>query len=263
MKISVITVNYNHGNLLEATIKSVVEQSYSDIEFIVIDGGSTDESVSIIKRYSENIAYWVSEPDKGIYHAMNKGIGKATGDYCIFLNSGDSFYEDNMVANAIPYLNTDIICGNVMLAFSSSLELRKAPLKLDTLFFMQRRSICHQALFIKTELLKQRPYDETLKIVGDWEQLLYEIIVNHKTYKTIDVIICRYSMDGVSSNAAKSDAEKRMVLEKYRSSGALPPNQLQELVNQLKIGTRKYRFALAAVNLIVNSSGLFRKLFKR
>ena len=88
MKYSIITINYNNRDGLEMTINSVLGQSYQDLEYIIIDGGSTDGSVEVIKKYESRIDYWVSEPDKGVYNAMNKGIGKASGDYLNFMNSG-------------------------------------------------------------------------------------------------------------------------------------------------------------------------------
>ncbi|ROT05017.1 glycosyltransferase, partial [Muribaculaceae bacterium Isolate-104 (HZI)] len=100
LKISVVTVCYNAADSIEQTMLSVLNQSYPYIEYIVIDGGSTDGTVDIIKKYADRLAYWVSEPDKGIYDAMNKGIAAATGSYINFMNSGDSFY-DNRVVEAI------------------------------------------------------------------------------------------------------------------------------------------------------------------
>ena len=262
MRISVITINYNHGNLLEATIQSVVEQSFPDCEYIVIDGGSTDNSVAIIKKYADSIAYWVSEKDNGIYHAMNKGISQVTGDYCLFLNSGDAFYASDTLQKASRFLDADFVCGNAMLVYPSARRLWEAPATVDPMFFIQRLSLCHQSLFIKTELLKQRSYDESLKITADWEQVFYEILVNHRTYKKMDVIVCTYVCDGISSNDATSDTEKRMILDKYRSSGYIPQDELLELVSKLRIGTRKYRLTLAVVRMIIKSSGLLRNRFK-
>ena len=97
MKYSIITVNYNNRDGLRATIESVVNQTYRDYEFIVIDGGSTDGSTDVLKEFDDKITYWVSEPDKGIYNGMNKGIAKATGDYLNFMNSGDCFYNEKVL----------------------------------------------------------------------------------------------------------------------------------------------------------------------
>ena len=112
MKLSIITVNYNDAEGLERTIKSVMSQSFKDFEFIIIDGGSTDASVDVIKKYENNIDYWVSETDGGIYQGMNKGLRQAQGEYVNFMNGGDSYYSPD-VLNEIFALNSnaDIITG--------------------------------------------------------------------------------------------------------------------------------------------------------
>ena len=115
MKLSIITINYNHKEGLLKTIKSVVNQTYHDIEYIVIDGGSTDGSVDVVKQYEDSISYWVSEPDCGIYNAMNKGVAKATGEYCLFLNSGDSLHGTDSILEFVSKLSgEDLLMGRVM-----------------------------------------------------------------------------------------------------------------------------------------------------
>ena len=113
-KISIVTISYNIVSSIEKTILSVISQTYSNIEYIVIDGGSTDGTVDIIKKYSNKISYWVSERDKGIYDAMNKGIEAATGDWINFMNAGDLFFHNNVISEIIPFLdnNVDIIYGD-------------------------------------------------------------------------------------------------------------------------------------------------------
>ena len=104
MKVSVITISYNAVSVIEDTIQSVLNQSYKDIEYIIIDGGSTDGTVDIIKKYQDKINYWVSEPDNGIYDAMNKGIDKATGEWINFMNAGDYFHSNLTLENFIPLI---------------------------------------------------------------------------------------------------------------------------------------------------------------
>src|ERR1700746_2743427 len=114
-KLSVITINFNDANGLEKTINSVLSQTVPNIEFIIIDGASTDKSVETIERFSDKIAYWISEKDKGIYDAQNKGAAKATGDYLLFMNSGDCFYDENVVKDLYEFLKENtkkIIYGN-------------------------------------------------------------------------------------------------------------------------------------------------------
>lgn len=114
MKLSIITINYDNKEGLLKTILSVVNQINHDYEYIIIDGGSNDGSVDIIKDYADKIDYWVSSKDKGIYNAMNKGIDVAKGEYCIFMNSGDTFYDSNTLKLCIPCLDgTDVLAGDV------------------------------------------------------------------------------------------------------------------------------------------------------
>ena len=148
MKVSVITINYNHSKQLEATIRSVVGNAKmlgnafeEEVEYIVIDGGSTDSSACVIRRYSEYISYWVSEADNGIYNAMNKGISVARGEYCLFLNSGDTFYEKDTLKKVLPCLDTDFVCGNAVLKYAGGMAEWDAPQTVDVLFFMQRFSV--------------------------------------------------------------------------------------------------------------------------
>ena len=128
LKISVVTVCYNAAVSIEQTMLSVLGQSYPDIEYIVIDGGSTDGTVDIIKKYADRLAYWVSEPDKGIYDAMNKGIAAATGSYINFMNSGDSFYDNRVVEAVVPYLSSDmkaVIYGNAAICNGEKYIIKK------------------------------------------------------------------------------------------------------------------------------------------
>ena len=260
MKVSVITINYNHSKQLEATIRSVVGNAKmlgnafeEEVEYIVIDGGSTDSSACVIRRYSEYISYWVSEADNGIYNAMNKGISVARGEYCLFLNSGDTFYEKDTLKKVLPCLDTDFVCGNAVLKYAGGMAEWDAPQTVDVLFFMQRFSVCHQSLFIRTSMLQLRPYNESFQIVADYEQIFYEIVVNHRTYKEVDLPVCYYGCDGISSNHENADSEKREVLNEFRYLGYIEADELLDLVNRLKVGSRKYRLLLFLTKRLVST----------
>ncbi len=196
-KLSIITVNLNNAEGLRKTIESVVNQTFTDYEYIIIDGGSTDGSVDIIKQYEEKITNWVSEPDKGIYNAMNKGILKAKGEYCQFLNSGDWLINQNVLKNVFAVNNNeDIIYGNVQ-TDKGTIE---NPEKLTLKFFFQS-TICHQSVFHKTDLFgKYGLYKEELFIIADWQFLVNALITNNSTYKFVNKIICFYDYNGISSN---------------------------------------------------------------
>ena len=259
MKVSVITINYNHSKQLEATIRSVVDNAKilgnafeKEVEYIVIDGGSTDSSTCVIRRYSEYISYWVSEKDNGIYNAMNKGIAVARGEYCLFLNSGDTLYREDTLKNVLPNLDTDFVCGNAMLKYADGMAKWNAPQTVDVLFFMHRFSVCHQSLFIRTSMLQSRSYNESFQIVADYEQMFYEIVVNHRSYKKVDFPVCYYGCDGISSNHEKADKEKRMVLNEFHYLGYIEADELLDLVNRLKVGGRKYRLLLFLTKCLVS-----------
>lgn len=224
MKISIITVNFNDASGLAGTICSVIDQKNADYEHIVIDGGSTDGSVEIINQYADKIDYWVSEKDRGIYHAMNKGVAEAHGDYCLFLNSGDCFYNDS-VLNKIQDLvyNEDIIVGKVVSKDGQS-PLFLPPSKEISLYYLYSGTVPHQGTFIKTDLLRRMPYDENLKIVSDWKFFLEAIILNNCSIRYIDEYISKFDTTGVStSNPDKMWKEKERVL-----SELFPPRVLAD-----------------------------------
>lgn len=212
MKYSVITINYNNREGLKHTIESVVCQTYTDFEFIIIDGGSTDGSVDIIKKYSANIDYWVSEKDHGVYHAMNKGVAHAQGDYCIFMNSGDYFHSPT-VLEAIKDFHEDIICGKVIKGNDTTESgLTKTSI---TLVDLMRASLPHQAMCIKRELLIKHPYDEQYKILSDWKFSIEAIIFDNCTFRNIDVIVADYDTNGISSNSrGLLPKEREQILKK-------------------------------------------------
>ena len=170
-KISIVTINYNNPSGLKKTIESVVNQTWKNFEYIIIDGGSTNGDLEIIQYYQDQINYWVSEPDKGVYNAMNKGIKKATGDFIIFMNSGDVFNDNNVLENTVPLFNKDayFIYGNNYKEKENSKRLKTYSSKL-TFSFFYTSSLNHQATFIKRDVFTELfYYDENKKIVSDWE----------------------------------------------------------------------------------------------
>lgn len=197
IKLSILTVNLNNISGLQKTIESVIPQTFTDYEFIIIDGGSTDGSMDVIKKYQDNITSWVSEPDKGIYNAMNKGIKMAKGEYCLFLNSGDCLVDGYSLEQFMnESAKEDFIYGNLDTARGP----RKYSNKLSFMTFFSG-TITHQAVFIKTGLFqKYGLYDESLTIVADWQFFLKTIIVGNCTYKHIDKSLCNYDVTGVSTN---------------------------------------------------------------
>ena len=214
MKYSIITINYNNQSGLKRTIESVVRQESIDYEYIIIDGGSVDGSVNVIKDYADKVDYWVSEKDHGIYHAMNKGVVHAHGDYCIFINSGDLFY-DNHVLERIDSLSLkeDIIVGK-LISDKDGKELFSPPHHLISMYYLYSGTVPHQSSFIKTELLRLYPYDENLEIVSDWKFFVQAIVLHNCSVRHINEIIAKFDVNGLStSNPDKMWKEKEQVLE--------------------------------------------------
>ena len=233
MKYSIITVNYNNKEGLRETIESVIHQTFRDFEFIIIDGGSTDGSTDVLKEYNAQIDFWVSEPDGGIYQGMNKGIKKASGDYLNFMNSGDCFYNEEVLQNIADKRSTsDIVVGKdyhynseTQKGFSTILPPRISMLT----FYIQ--TLPHQSSFFKRELFKDSLYDESLKIVADIKFYIQKICVEGCSVEEIDVIICRREPDGISkSYNERRIAEHQAVLAEFLPNGAIKDyNTLSQL----------------------------------
>lgn len=209
MKLSIITVNYNDAKGLERTIKSVTSQTYRDFEFIIIDGGSTDESVEVIKKYEEHIDYWVSEHDGGIYCGMNKGLRQAHGEYINFMNGGDCFYSSNVLEQIFSLdIETDIITGTHV--GSPHPNIGKNGV---TMYDLCTGAIDHQASFIKREVALRHPYDEKYKIVSDWKFFIEALIIDNCTFYYTDTIVVNVDMSGISnSNKVLNNQEREAVL---------------------------------------------------
>ncbi len=199
-KISIITVNLNNAAGLEKTILSIARQNYPDIEYIIIDGGSTDDSNDVINRNRNVISYSISEKDKGIYNAMNKGIIKATGEYLLFLNSGDTLIKENSLQRLI-YLgkNADIIYGDIKMSESSKSREVIFPPSLSFKFFFIN-SLPHPCTLIRKELFNAIGYyREDFKIAADWAFFVLAICKYNCTYQHVNVTITDFVLGGVSS----------------------------------------------------------------
>ena len=204
MKLSIITINYNNRDGLLKTIDSVISQKHKNYEYIIIDGGSTDGSLQILKANDHMIDYWVSERDKGIYHAMNKGIDRAHGDYCIFMNSGDIFYSDEVTREVESYLTgEDVITGDMKCA-----NLYHAPAEV-TMRTFYTYTLPHQATFIRTAVQKDIKYDEGFKIISDWKFFLQVLILNNGTYKRLPFTVAEYDVNGISSTSPELYKQER------------------------------------------------------
>lgn len=222
-KLSIITINYNNAVGLDKTIKSVDAQSCKMFEHIIVDGGSTDGSVDIIKKYNDGRVEhrWVSEPDKGIYNAMNKGIRMAKGQYLQFLNSGDCLAGNNVVSDMLAKLEenagTLILYGNMLKDNVNGRILRDRGNAGKDMTFLDffKGTLNHSPAYIKTTLFDEFGlYDEDLKIVSDWKWYMDVVVVGgvKPLYADIDVSI--FDMNGISeTNHRLCQAERELVLQ--------------------------------------------------
>lgn len=212
MKLSIITINYNNLSGLQRTVESVLKQTVKEFEYIIIDGGSTDGSAAYIESQSEHIDYWVSEPDKGIYNAMNKGILKAKGEYLLFLNSGDHFYNNNVIDSSIPFLNTfDLVYGSMEIIEFNNSYIQELPDKL-TFYNFIKGTLPHAATFIKRiSLIKYGGYSEDFKVISDWRYFLDGIMNHNLSYRKINIVVSCFYLGGISGQA-EHQIEKKKVL---------------------------------------------------
>ncbi len=227
-RFSIITINYNNAKGLEATIQSVLSQTCHDYEFIIIDGGSTDDSKEVIERYASQIDHWVSEKDNGVYHAMNKGIKASKGYYLNFMNSGDIFHSKDVLQKVIDsQACADIIVGK-------DLHVNPQGASFSTIFPLQmsmytfyKSYLPHQSTFFRSQLFQKHLYDESLRIAADWKFYIESICEDKATVATIDLIVCTREQDGISSQyAQRSQNERNQIITQKIPYGVLQDYQM-------------------------------------
>jgi glycosyltransferase involved in cell wall biosynthesis len=258
MKLSIITINFNNAAGLQKTIDSVVMQSYTDYEYIIIDGGSTDGSVDVIKRYADKIAYWVSERDKGIYNACNKGILQAKGEYCLFLHSEDVLLQPDGLEHVFSQNpSEDIVYCDV----DRSIGVKIHPDKLTLLFFF-KSTINHQSVFIRRSLFSTYGlYKEDYKHFSDKDFYLKALIKGQCSYRHIPYILIRYDMGGVSRNplyAESMEFEREDVLKVHFPMMYDDYQELLSLQKELKSLTSS-----RLIRLIRKLSRVFQKIKRK
>lgn len=219
--ISIITVCYNIKDEIERTCESIISQTNPNYEWIVVDGDSTDGTVDILNKYKDKMSVFISEKDTGIYNAMNKGIKRATGEWCIFMNGGDCFASNNIIEKFSQldgiYEYADVIYGDV--DFINQNEKRKTinyPYPLTKSYFHNGNTINHQSTFIKKELFKKYGcYNENYRIVSDWEKWII-FFVNGCKFIKWDIVIANFYRGGISSTQIeKIQSELTEINKKY------------------------------------------------
>ena len=218
-KVSIITVSYNAGPYIERTIQSVISQTYPNIEYIIIDGKSSDNTVDIIKKYAEHIDHWISEPDNSLYDAMNKGLRKATGEYVWYMNAGDRIYDSTSLEYAMKDANnSDFIYGDAILVTEDgrSREYHKktpGPDKLSPRSFMNGMVICHHSMIPKRSVVVD--YDLSWEVSNDIDWAI-RVLKNVKKVHYSKSILCWYldAGGGVSNKSRLKAVMERFDISK-------------------------------------------------
>ena len=260
MKLSIVTINYNNAKGLKKTLDSVSKQNFGDFEHIIIDGNSTDDSVDIIRDYEKklknsllplgNHIVWISEPDTGIYNAMNKGLRKAQGEYLLFLNSGD-YLVDELILNTVFANNfdEDIVYGNIYVVEQNGRKtLATAPNSEEITFVsIHSKRLFHPASFIKRELmLNIGGYDEEIKITADFAFFVIAICKYNCSLKKIDLPISIFELGGVSSTTSKQKLHEEgiFMIGKYFPRFKNDIIYLYSLINMMKKWPYKHIYRL-------------------
>jgi glycosyltransferase involved in cell wall biosynthesis len=280
IKLTIITINYNDKIGLQKTIKSVVNQTWKDFEFVVIDGGSTDGSKELIELYKNYIDYSISEPDSGIYNAMNKGIKVAKGEFLLFLNSGDSLQNNSVLEKVHTELNNNfsIFYGKLIISTNNIDSVACCPpYELKFSYFLDY-SLPHQATFINRNLfIKYFYYNESLKIMADWEFIIFVICKMNEPYKYLDILISNYDDGGISSSVNSTKLllnEKEIVLKNHfptlysdsKSLKMMNSKRFKQIEN-LKKNKFKWNFLKLIINLLTifekKQTSEFTKYYKK
>lgn len=221
-KISIITINKNNASGLEKTISSVIKQTYKNIEYIIVDGNSTDNSLNVIKKYSEYISVWISEEDKGIYDAMNKGLDLANGNYVIHLNSGDYLSDNKVIETLVSNITDDfdVIYGNIIIKDKNLMKQIKSTQHIHYNKTYQHNIPAQPVCFIKREVFsKYGGFDTSYKITADVVLIAKILSDRNIKYKYINIPITVFETNGISSNKNNQNIifleRKRFLIENF------------------------------------------------
>ena len=225
MKVSIITVSFNAEKTIEDSIKSVLAQTYKNIEYIMIDGGSVDGTLDIIERYRNKIDYFISQQDKGIFNAMNKGIKASTGDILYFLNTNDYIFDEKVIEDVVKFFQktkATMVFGDMSFIEDNGQEKeRRIYSDVDKLFFINE-CICHQGVFYKREVFDMCGlYNEDYRLTADYDLNLNVIMKHNLKTRYFNRIIAKFTLGGQSNSHNDEDLkvlaqnEKQEILSKY------------------------------------------------
>jgi glycosyltransferase involved in cell wall biosynthesis len=211
ISLAIVTINFNNLVGLKKTLNSVINQTVKQIEFIIIDGGSTDGSKEFIEENKELLHYWVSEKDKGVYHAMNKGLEKVSAEFCLFLNSGDYLINEQTIKDVKNQIDTNASLCYGLIQWEETNTLWNPKKDLRAFEMTKHSMIPHQGTFFKTEILKKlNGYKENFKVISDWGIMLEIIAKGHKTQK-LNIIVSKCEKQGISSSLEGIIKKERIV----------------------------------------------------
>ena len=202
-KISIVTVCWNAESCIEKTIQSIIDQTFCDYEYLIIDGASTDSTMRIVEKYRESFRtkdikyFYISEPDHGIYDAMNKSIGIAEGEWILFMNAGDTFFDNDVLEKLFSanYTNADVVYGNVLLAENG--KYKKAAIGKITDNSVHS-PICHQGTMIKTQLMKKFRFNTEYRLAADYDVLL-RLYNSGAVFLKSEIVLAVFELGGTSS----------------------------------------------------------------
>jgi glycosyltransferase involved in cell wall biosynthesis len=242
-KISIITVVYNAINSIEITIKSILHNSYDNIEYIIIDGGSVDGTLEIIEKYESKVHKLITESDNGIYDAMNKGISHASGDWIYILNAGDELLDNVFSSiNFNLYNNVDIIYGDTRTSyFNNDLNIKAKPLSIIN----YKIPFCHQSCLVRKPLLNKHKFDLRYKISADYEFFLWAF-KNNYVFSYLNIDFCFYDLNGYSSN------NQLLLIKEYKEIISSYNTCLYSFFYKRKLDTinLKFYFKLMVINFL-------------
>ena len=232
--LSIVTINLNNLEGLQKTIDSVVAQTFKDYEWIIIDGGSMDGSREIIEQNSNHFSYWVSEPDKGIYNAINKGITQAKGEFIQILNSGDTLFENSTLEKVfLNKLDADVNYGDALLRYPDGSIIDKHYPDLVSLNYFIHNVINHQATFFKRQVFDGHPYNECYLIAADWAYCM-EAVCRGLTFKHIPLTIVHYDNTGISAQWSERQIKEREdILNTYIPPQLKPDMEVLDVIHKL------------------------------
>lgn len=235
MKLSIVTINYNNLEGLKRTFDSIIQQSFIDFEWIVIDGGSSDGSRELIEKNASRFSYWVCEPDNGIYNAINKGISHAKGDYIQVLNSGDWLYEPSTLEELFnKKYDADILYGDAICIYPDGTHLDKKYPNTVSLNYFIHDVINHQATFFRRKVFDGHPYNEKFMIASDWAYC-FEAVCRGLRFQHIPQTIVYYDNGGISAQwSERQKKERQEILDTYIPPQLKPDMEIIDGLNSLR-----------------------------